>query len=92
MAHLETFVETKYELMRMLKHHVVESEEKIRGLKQLIDSCDGDAQSKLYHKAFNASAAAEYTAHFLMHFTRVRKKQRALLSWFSDVELQRKRK
>ena len=88
-AHLEAFVDTKFELLKRLDDHIKHSEEKMRDLKHFMEQCDY-AEPNRNSKAVNSSAPA-HAVKLLLNISRVRRKRRAVFAWFSDVKDQRKR-
>jgi len=82
-AHLETFIHTKFELMKRLFDYVDHSERKLKDLKRFSGS-NSNTQSVNGDREVNVSVAAR-AVQLLGYYSQARRRQ-AILDWFSDKQ------
>ena len=89
-AHLEAFIQVKFELLDRVRGYVEQSERRLHHLERFIER-DGNTRPENGDKrAVNVSAAA-HAVQLLVTFSRLRKKKRAVFAWLADAQQKRKR-
>ena len=88
-AHLETFIHTKFELVKRLFDYVDHSERKLNDLKRFIGS-NGNTLSVNGERKVNVSVAAR-AVKLLVYYSQARRRQ-AVLDWFTEKQHKQGRK